>query len=483
MYTFQMITDRLNSSLILKGEVLPHDMIETVRIASEEPMQEHILYLSPDRKKNTTCCRTVTGSMLLYDADMSTVLNRILEIFEYYHTWEDEIQKASRRGCTLSELLDLAYPLISHPILILDNNEWMIACTSVLEQVDISENEDLSDLVRFRSSSTQKIAEFNQTYPEVFTRRDVYPVPGNIFSTNAGYSMNLFHGNQLSGFMLIDSLDVPITQGKLDIFYLLGIRIQEMLNDPSSGLSIGTEETSFLRFLENPSAENKEELRHDLQVKTWNDTDEKQLIFIRPSSGRSLSPNLNHALIMFNRLFGLQAAEYRNGILLFLNRKILDERFGYEPVIQRILQLSYCAGISNSFQDLSDLPLMAQRALAALKAGDQSAGSINYFRDYYMNYFFSLISDSDKEILRHPLLDQLKRYDKRYGSSLYETLFRYLENERRIARTAAVMNLHRSTLLHRIERIEELAQGLLEHPETRMHILLSFYLENAEAGE
>jgi hypothetical protein len=234
---------------------------------------------------------------------------------------------------------------------------------------------------------------------------------------------------------------------------------------------------------EEPSAENKEELRRDLQVKTWNDDDEKQLIFIRPSTGRSLSPNLNHALIMFNRLFGLQAAEYRNGILLFLNRKILDERFGYEPVIQRILQLSYCAGISNSFQDLSDLPLMAQRALAALKSGDQSAGSINYFHDYYMNYFFSLIHDSDKEILRHPLLDQLKRYDKRYGSSLYETLFHYLENERGIAKTAAAMKLHRSTLLHRIERIEELAQGLLEHPETRMHILLSFYLEKEETGE
>ena len=86
MYTFQMIIDRLNSSLILKGEILPQDLIGSVRIASEEPMQEHILYLSPDRKKNTTCCRTVTGSMLLYNADLATGLNRILEVFEYYHT-------------------------------------------------------------------------------------------------------------------------------------------------------------------------------------------------------------------------------------------------------------------------------------------------------------------------------------------------------------------------------------------------------------
>ena len=39
------------------------------------------------------------------------------------------------------------------------------------------------------------------------------------------------------------------------------------------------------------------------------------------------------------------------------------------------------------------------------------------------------------------------------------------------------MNISRSTLLHRIERIGELANGILDDPDIRLHILLSYYLE------
>lgn len=479
MYTLQIIVDKLDSGALSDVKILPADPVRNVRIAIGKSMQAQTLYLSADASGGTLC-RMLSGSSFIYAEDLFSTLNRVLGIFDFYRTWEEELEKASRKGCTLTELLDLAYPIITHPILILDNNEWVIACTSVLEQMDVSKNEDLSDMLRFRSSSAQKIAAFNQNYHDVFLRKDVYQVPGDIFSANNGYAMNLFHENRFRGFMLIDSLDAPITQGKLDLFYILGKHIQDMLNDPSSGLSFGSEDVAFLRFLEDPSPSNKKELLRDLQIQAWGDKDEKQLIFIMPASGRSLSPNLNHALIMFNRLYGLKAAVYKTGILLFLNRKILDERFGFELVLQRIAQISYCGGISNTFEEIDELPLAAGRAYEALMAGKREVGSINYFYDYYMNYFFSLFNESDRKLLRHPLLDELKRYDKRYGSSLYKTLFQFLRNERGIAKTAQEMQLHRSTLLHRLERIDELSQGLLNNPEARMQILLSYYLEKAK---
>lgn len=97
-----------------------------------------------------------------------------------------------------------------------------------------------------------------------------------------------------------------------------------------------------------------------------------------------------------------------------------------------------------------------------------------------MQFFFSLIEEDDKKLLLHPLLKELAEYDRRYGSSLYETLFVYLKNERGITKTSNEMHLHRSTLLHRIERIESLAANRLEDPDERMQILLSYYLENTK---
>ena len=123
---------------------------------------------------------------------------------------------------------------------------------------------------------------------------------------------------------------------------------------------------------------------------------------------------------------------------------------------------------------------MSKRAYAAFSAGVQDPGAINYFSDYYMPYFFSLISETERKLLRHPLLNQLRKYDQRTGSDLYQTLFFYLKNERGISKTAQEMNIHRSTLLHRLERIGELSGMILNDPDQRMHILLSYYLEKYE---
>ncbi len=476
MYTLQMIVDQLNRSLISEENILQKDTIRILRIRTEDDLKKETLYLSAV-KKGFTLCESTAGSSFVYHADLNLTLNRIMEIMEYYSTWEKELVAAIRRGCTLSELLDLAYPVISHPLFILDNNEWLVASTSALEHMDIAGNEDIEQLLKFQSSSPEKIVAFNQKFHAYFQRKDVYRIPGDIFSSINGHAMNLFHNDQFSGILLIDSFAAPLSQGKLDLFYLLGMLIQEMLNEPSSGLSISMKEASFLSYLENSTEENEQSLLRELRVNTWMDDDEKQLIFIAPASGRSLSPNLNHAVIMFNRLFGLKATEYQDGILLFLNLRILQERSAYEAIIQRIKQLSYCAGTSDTFTDIRKLPIKASRARFALLSGNHSAGEINQFKDHYMKYFFSIFSEENRQILKHPLLETLEAYDRRYGSSLYKTLFIYLKNERGITKTSEEMKIHRSTLIHRIERINELSEGILDKADERMNVLLSYYLE------
>ena len=478
MYTFQMIAERLNPSLIKDPDLFHKDYIASIRIDTGAARKDHVLYLSLSEDGSQTFLQTKRGSSLTYQTNLTDCLNQLLEIMEHYTSWEQEFTAACRQGCTLTELLDLAYPMLTYPLIILDNHEWMVACSSALRVSEGNLNEDLTAMLKSRSSAADKIAEFNKRFHDCFRRKDVYKIPGKIF-TNNGYAFNLFHNGKLSGILLTELFRDPVVEGKLDLFQLIGEHIQSMLNDPSSGLSIGTEESALHAYLSEASEEHKNRMLHDLQLSSWHHTDLKQAIYIAPCKGQHLSPNTSHALLMFNRLFALKAAEYQDGIVLLVNQRILSERSGFDPILQRIGQLSYCAGISNTFSDISQLPVMVQRAFIALQKGDQRSGSVNYFEDHYLQYLLSMFKKEDAPVFMHPFPEQLKQYDRRFGSHLYETLFHYLENERSISKTAQAMNLHRSTLIHRIERIVEMSGGILEQPESRMHILISYYLPDS----
>ena len=84
-----------------------------------------------------------------------------------------------------------------------------------------------------------------------------------------------------------------------------------------------------------------------------------------------------------------------------------------------------------------------------------------------------MLKKMDGNILRHPCLDILQNYDRRYGSKLYETLFMYLKNERKVSKTVQDLDVPRSTLLNRLQRIDELLDVDLELPEERLQLRLT----------
>lgn len=78
--------------------------------------------------------------------------------------------------------------------------------------------------------------------------------------------------------------------------------------------------------------------------------------------------------------------------------------------------------------------------------------------------------------LAAPALITLHHYDAHHKSGLYETLRLYLENERNLVKTAKALGIHRSTLIYRLSRIQELAPVDLDDAKTRTYLKLSFLL-------
>ena len=121
---------------------------------------------------------------------------------------------------------------------------------------------------------------------------------------------------------------------------------------------------------------------------------------------------------------------------------------------------------------------MLDQAFVSFENSLQISGYINDFAHAVVPYMISMLKKMDKNILRHSCLDILHNYDRRYGSKLYETLFMYLKNERKVSKTVEDLDVPRSTLLNRLQRIEELLDVDLELPEVRLHILLSYLISD-----
>ena len=77
------------------------------------------------------------------------------------------------------------------------------------------------------------------------------------------------------------------------------------------------------------------------------------------------------------------------------------------------------------------------------------------------------------------LLHELVEYDRRHGGDLVRTLHVYLDRQGNVSRAADLLYLHRSGLLYRLRRIEQLTQLALDDPDARLalHIALKAHLD------
>lgn len=137
-------------------------------------------------------------------------------------------------------------------------------------------------------------------------------------------------------------------------------------------------------------------------------------------------------------------------------------------------------GISNIFYRLQDFPLyMKQARIALVHSQEENRTSwYNEFKDNVLSYWMiNGLGEMTRDTIISGDLGVLKNYDREKGTDLYQTLKVYLIHERNSTLTAQILKIHRSTLPHRLERIERLTGMNLDDFKTRLYLLMSFALE------
>lgn len=475
--TISMIIEALTDCALSDIKVEKRDSVCSIRmLISHQKMERGILYLSQAAPDVPVRCQTATGSSFYADMDLFRLLNRIMSVLDEYNRWDQKLLTAVERGSTLTELLNLSYPVISHPLIILDANEWEIAHSdsAVYEVLDT----DWTDMILHHTSDTEKVAAFNQNYYKYFNLKNVYRIPGDIFGP--GYACNLFSDQIFCGVMIMaEPEQLPaISRAELDAMQYLCEIISNMIRSNSYDLENHYPEKPFLEYLESKDSESLERLERSLEILSWEKTDPKWMIYAKPSNSGYLAPVPAHSRLVFNRMEGIVTVTYNTGLIFLCNLRLLGGRKQGEEILSKYFrQIFYYGGSSSEFTDFARIKEMLEQAEISLKSSTGAIGSICVFEDAVMPYIISKLRITGEQLLIHPCVEILKNYDKRNGNKLSETFFAYLLNERRIAQTAGVLDIPRSTLLNRLQRIDEILDIDVDQPEIRLHIILSYMLD------
>lgn len=479
--TVSILIEALGDIPLREVHIVRKNDISSVRIFTmEQELEKGILYLSPE--KHGVRCRTDGGTSFCAQIDLFALLNRILSVFDDFTRWQSRLTQAAENGCTLTQLLNLSSPMIRHPLCILDANEWGIAYSDMALQFEM--DEDWRDLVQKRTSNVEKVAAFNRLYYTYFRLKNVYHIPGNIFGE--GYAINLFHNQTFCGILImaVESKAESVSQGELDVLQYLGDLISSMISRNSIDVNTELPQRTLFDYLIQKDEGSFLKLEQSLKAAVWKKDDPKWLIYAEAAGAGYLAPRPSYAKPIFHRVDGIVAAEYEAGLVLLCNLRILRNRERAAGVVtDRLGQIFYYAGSSSEFYDLTVLGRMVEQAQVSLRSASPGCGSIHEFENSVTTYLISMLKQMDGGMLRHPCLDVLRNHDDRFGSHLYKTLFSYLKNERKITRTMADLDIPKSTLSNRLNKINELLGFSLEQPEVRLHILLSYLLDDCPPEE
>lgn len=150
-------------------------------------------------------------------------------------------------------------------------------------------------------------------------------------------------------------------------------------------------------------------------------------------------------------------------VTFFPAREITDVHI--EQLLNLAKQANAEIGVSQKFSGKDQVRKHYKQAVFSINMARKMnlTDQIFYYDDMYI---YALLEQCRKEDYwnntEHPVLTQLKHYDKEHSSCLYDTMYHLLKCGMSASLTAKTMGIHKSTLHHRMEILKELIPGLLD---------------------
>ena len=179
------------------------------------------------------------------------------------------------------------------------------------------------------------------------------------------------------------------------------------------------------------------------------------------------------------------AIEHRGNAVVFINMDLcpLSDNEISQRLAGFIRDSMLNAGYSRTLLGHFNFQRQYVQASLSLSVGRRQNPSrwIHHFNDIALTY---ILEQTTKKLpaymLAHEKLLTLKNMADSTNSPLYHTLRVYLENHLNLTKTSEDLFIHRSTLLYRLEKIQNILHSDYNNPEELLYLMLSFRIMEQE---
>ncbi|MCI8853918.1 MAG: PucR family transcriptional regulator [Lachnospiraceae bacterium] len=423
--------------------------------------------------------RTANSFFVIRDPVSSISLyNKILKIYSIYDEWKEETIRLSMEDGTLEEMLTATYEVLGNPLLLLT------ADFQVVGEVGMDSLPSEKQLFRMNTGSIEVINALKQDplYNEMQERKEPFLFPDQLMGVRF-WNMNIRRYERTTHRLLLLEGERPLKGADAYVLSIFSKTLPHVLFHSQE--QPGVQERPLQEALERAVSDRSADyMRISQQLLTagWNTghhylclvlqityLDQKNLTI--PAICRYVEALLPDSC----------AFPFKEDIVVFLNltRLNLDEEEASRKLTVFIRDSFLKAGYSRAMKNHWNLRRQYEQAVIALHLGNEKKPYlwIYHFNDLALPYMLSQVTRQlPSYMLCHEKLLKLKELDLAQNTEYVKTLGVYLDNHLNAVQSAKALFIHRSTLLYRLEKIQNILETRFEDPDEILYLMLSFRL-------
>lgn len=437
------------------------------------------LYIVPANQQHTLPASVPVSAALLAAREPQTLMNLIQDIFDRCETLEEALSAAVSTG-ELRELMDEIESVFDNPVLVHRSNFAIVACSG-----EVFSNPRMT---LFRG--THLPYEFVNILKQD-PRYDLFQTSAEPFffttsQTNApALGMNLFPGTEAPHRLITLSLHRPLTESDRFLMELCADHVARALKstvisgryaDPT-----GRKERLIELFrsgIENAHAD-PTVLEQGFSALGWLPTHEYCCVSIQSGTSDFWTQTLDLLCSQLETLLPSACVCTHMGTIAVLLNLTLSGA-GVRELLDKCVYFfrdnDLRTGVSNVFSGFQSLRGCHKQSLVVLNFASrpQNFQWVQFFSDVVLDY---ILEQSNRELplqlICSPQILQIRQYDKAHQTDFYTTLECYIRNHFNAVQTAKELQIHRSTFLYRMERLQNLFDLDLSQRDSLLYTLLS----------
>ena len=457
------------------------DRLENL-LCMKESSKGNLVFCTLSEYDNSQMLQVWQGNILVVHTDRANDVTEKIRLVFSAESRKNELSavlmNVMLEGKNVQALTDAAYPFLQNPIIVFNSAYRIVGVTRAAVQAQESETSDLLLENGGFSSSDYVFANRDALHSRV--KRSKTPILAFHEDMKSNQLLIAIHPEKDYGHIVVNEFEHSFSEADSELlmtfrgFVFLQMKQEELQHQNSNRAS----EHFILDLLD-----------ETIIVSSSYQAFIHQLDYTFPETMRCLQISTELTPGAINLL------QVRNQIdYLFPNSKVVV----YEKKIVALLPVpksgkiqeivlasfrSFCeksklyAALSNSFSDVMELRLYFKQSLRALEAGRtvNDVPGLYVYEDYYLVHLRDLFLQKESlEVFLCPAFKRLTGYDLEHHTELAFTLYMYLLNDRNLVQTAKTMNMHRSSLIYRFDKINELLGEIPASIAERQYYILSY---------